>query len=385
MTVVSADRDVCVICGHSELTAYAEFPDFLRVTSDCRPFRAGGQLAFCDACGGVQKPDDRRWREDCDEIYAAYALYAQSGGVEQQTFGQELGQMTNRSRAILRHVSEHLPTGADLKALDYGCGLGAMIAALADFYPGQPIDGLDTTRRFESELAKVPGFSRLHLPESMPSNGHWDLITMIHCLEHLPDPVSVLRRLASTLSPGGRILIQVPNTQINPFDLLVADHRAHFSAASLDRLLRRAGLRADLISTGVVATELTAIVVPDGASEDSESRERAPAFAADHLSWLAAFRRLLQEPENYGQVGVFGSSIAANWLIPHAPDRISHVLDEDPNRHGFELFGCPIIPPNEAPADLDVLLPFAPPVARSIADRLSDLPLRFKYLEEMAS
>jgi hypothetical protein len=102
-----------------------------------------------------------------------------------------------------------------------------------------------------------------------------------------------------------------------------------------------------------------------------------------HLEWLSAFRQLIEEPVNHGKVGVFGSSIAATWLISHAPERVSHVLDEDPNRTGYRLFGHPIILPNQAPAALDVLLPFPPVVAKKIAGRLSELPLRFRYLVEV--
>jgi cyclopropane fatty-acyl-phospholipid synthase-like methyltransferase len=380
----TADADICVICGEPDLTAYVEFPGFLRVTSDCKPFRARGRLSSCTACRGIQKPDEPSWRQDCDEIYANYALYAQSGGVEQQTFGQDQGQMNSRSRAILSHVGDYIPAGEVMKILDYGCGLGAMISALADAYPYQAIDGLDISRRFEAKLSKLPGFSTLYLAQDPPAAKRWDLITMIHCLEHLPDPVTVLRNLAPMLTDQGRLLIQVPNTEANPFDLLVADHRAHFSAVSLRRLLHRAGYRVHLMSTGVVATELTVIASPDDTLVAPDTGEMAPEFARGHLAWLAAFREMLQQSSSSEDVGVFGSSVAANWLIPHAPERVSHVLDEDPNRHGFELFGCPIIAPDQAPTGLEVLLPFAPVIARRIAGRLSELPLRFKYLDEKA-
>ena len=80
-----------------------------------------------------------------------------------------------------------------------------------------------------------------------------------------------------------------------------------------------------------------------------------------------------------GPLGVLGSSIAANWLIPHAPDRFSHILDEDFGKQGELLHGCRIIAPNEAPPDLPVCLPFSPRIARRIAERLRELPLKFIY------
>jgi SAM-dependent methyltransferase len=42
--------------------------------------------------------------------------------------------------------------------------------------------------------------------------GAFDLVSMIHVLEHLPDPVGYLRELRQTwMSPDGRLLVEVPN------------------------------------------------------------------------------------------------------------------------------------------------------------------------------
>lgn len=391
ISTTSPDGD-CAICASGPLKAYPGFAAFRRVTSDCRPFPPGGTLLRCGACGAVQKPDDARWRRECDEIYRAYMLYAPSGGLEQQIFDERSGGMKSRSPAIIDAVAEHLPARIEAGALDYGCGRGAMIAALSEHYPDQPVDGLDTNRRFEDELSRLPGFRSLLTPDALTPDAltpdalvpgalavtaRWDLVTMIHCLEHLIDPLADLRRLATALTAGGRLLIQVPNAAANPFDILVADHRLHFTANSLRALLRRAGFRVVLLSTEIVSTELTVVAAPDATIFQPPEAAGDTDFAAGHLAWLAALRDLLEEEG--GPVGVLGSSIAANWLIPHAPERVSYILDEDSNRQGGTLFGCPIIAPDQAPAGLRVVLPFATPIAVRIADRLRDLPLSFAY------
>ena len=142
-------------------------------------------------------------------------------------------------------------------------------------------------------------------------------------------------------------------------------HRQHLAGVAAGRWV--------LLSTGIVSTELTVVGARD--APISLPTETAPAerggqevagdveFASGHLAWLAVLRDLLKEEG--GPVGVLGSSIAANWLIPHAPERVSYILDEDSNRHGGTLFGCPIIAPGQALAGLPRGLPVGCATCRS--------------------
>jgi 2-polyprenyl-3-methyl-5-hydroxy-6-metoxy-1,4-benzoquinol methylase len=41
----------------------------------------------------------------------------------------------------------------------------------------------------------------------------YDLITAFHVAEHLPDPIAMLRKLATRLSNRGRLVIEVPSSE----------------------------------------------------------------------------------------------------------------------------------------------------------------------------
>jgi len=81
--------------------------------------------------------------------------------------------------------------------------------------------------------------------------GAFDVVTAFHVLEHVPDPIAVVRRMLDWLAPGGRLIIEVPNAgglgatlfsrSWLPLDL--PRHLSHFMPESLARAVERAGGR----------------------------------------------------------------------------------------------------------------------------------------------
>jgi len=76
----------------------------------------------------------------------------------------------------------------------------------------------------------------------------FDLISMIHVLEHLPDPVMYLKELrVNHLDDQGKILIEVPNLYAH--DSFEIAHLISFSRHSLYEVLKKAGFRTIFMET----------------------------------------------------------------------------------------------------------------------------------------
>lgn len=80
----------------------------------------------------------------------------------------------------------------------------------------------------------------------------FDLITMWHVLEHLSDPITVLKKLGNCLKPHGRLIVEVPNINSIKFRLARPQqkwvggnhprhHRFFFSHHSLKNMLLKSG------------------------------------------------------------------------------------------------------------------------------------------------
>jgi SAM-dependent methyltransferase len=95
--------------------------------------------------------------------------------------------------------------------------------------------------REASQKAGVKVYPRL---EDLPreGEGRFDLVSLIHVLEHMPDPVGVLAHLRQDwLAPGGWLLVEVPDLYCH--DCFEVAHLASFSSHTLAQVLRKAGYR----------------------------------------------------------------------------------------------------------------------------------------------
>lgn len=83
-------RDLMMLCPICEgpLDEAPLFSGLPRVTSDCRPWPAGGSLGSCGSCGGIAKPLNAEFLASAASIYAGYAPYAQGAGNEQRVFSE---------------------------------------------------------------------------------------------------------------------------------------------------------------------------------------------------------------------------------------------------------------------------------------------------------
>lgn len=99
--------------------------------------------------------------------------------------------------------------------LDIGCGDGRYLELLARRgLPRNRIFGLELSAQTVDAL-RARGFEvfRRRVEECIEiPDQSIDLATMFHVIEHVANPVEVIRRIASWLKPGGLLAIETPNT-----------------------------------------------------------------------------------------------------------------------------------------------------------------------------
>jgi SAM-dependent methyltransferase len=136
--------------------------------------------------------------------------------------------------------------------LDFGCGAGGFLTRAKKI--ARRAAGVEPQRSL------APHFSKQRIrvfPSVEKIKGAYNIITLFHVLEHLPDPAAVLRSLAGRLEPRGRLIIEVPSA--NDALLTLYNSRAFsnftywschlflFTPETLSALAVKAGLRTDYI------------------------------------------------------------------------------------------------------------------------------------------
>lgn len=361
----------CHSCGDAALVPVKDFGRLHRVASDCRPWPGYGELAICHNCRLVQKPVTEVWRREAADIYAGYHMYHQAAGEAEQKVASD-GGFQKRSDFLLTWARTKLSLGETGRYLDFGCGNGATLRAAAHVLPGWKLSGYEPHIRDRAALLAIPGVRTL-LTQLDSKADRFDLITMMHVVEHIPNPANALKDVARSLAPGGHIFIQVPYFIDSPYELTVADHCSHFTVEALLGIVAQAGLGSLSASSDVLRREITLVATrPDSSRPHTPTSgldaEVVGSAVRDQVAWLCRVvddaRRAIQRP-----FGIFGTAIAGSWLYSHLADVTDFFVDEDVNRAGREFLGRPVYLPSDVPQGATVYVALIPELARKIAGR----------------
>jgi 2-polyprenyl-6-hydroxyphenyl methylase / 3-demethylubiquinone-9 3-methyltransferase len=116
---------------------------------------------------------------------------------------------------------------AGARVLDVGCGGGILSEAMAR--KGARVLGIDMAQA-ALQVAELHALEsgvkleyRLAAPEDLAaaSPGHFDIITCMEMLEHVPEPEQVLSALATLVHPGGHVFISTINRNLKAFLLAI--------------------------------------------------------------------------------------------------------------------------------------------------------------------
>jgi len=148
------------------------------------------------------------------------------------------------------HFGFGIPFHGEGRLLDFGCGDGTFLRRMAAI--GWQPTGLDFGERAVAAV-RASGIPALQgtLPHPDLAPAGFDVITMRHAQEHVPDPRPVLTAALQLLRPGGLLIIQVPNFaswEIAYFGnaaltLDLPRHLLHFTPRTLGNLLSGCGFQ----------------------------------------------------------------------------------------------------------------------------------------------
>lgn len=226
----------CWVCGESRLRRVREgvspgdlaSHDF--AITDAR-YGTTGAIDRCEACGFRQ----------CSELTDVLGFYED---LEDPEYDEGRGPRALQARKLIETLS---PYAMGKKLLDVGAGAGILVEEAASL--GYDAVGVEPSR-WLAERAKERGLNVIHGTLPHPdATGPFDVVTMIDVVEHVPDPIAVLRDLRDVLAPGGIAAVVTPDVGSMAARLLGKKwwhyriaHIGYFDRATFMRALGDAGL-----------------------------------------------------------------------------------------------------------------------------------------------
>jgi SAM-dependent methyltransferase len=354
---------VCLSCGFDEVYENKSFSWLPRVTSDSVPFPSGGTICVCLRCGLIQRMIDEKWKQEIQTIYRDYAVYPLTDGADQVLFS-EGGQ--TRAERVLDILYPELSPDFNGSVIDIGCSNGAFLKAFHDKFPHAALYGREIDDKSLPRLRQIPNFRKLFTAQDKDIGQTFDVIASIHCFEHVFDYPGFFKELAVIRKDGARILLQVPDVDTSPFDIVVADHATHFSQATLERCLAH---HFEAVSvTRLIPKELTAITAaaPGGNKKFKMAGGANFIDALDnHVGYLTRMLEFI-DAQQLAEFGVYGTRIAAAWLTGRYRDKIAFYVDDDVLTQGKKFDGKPVMAPADVPKHSKVVLPFIRPTVQTI-------------------
>lgn len=373
----------CPLCASRQGTLirslrYALFDDLgLSGSSD---------LVGCAACGMVFN-DLEAVESQLDIYYRSQAHYlasstAGSGGYSAQEISR------------YQRLIAHLPAGGAARTilLDVGCGKGGLMRYVAEQELASPvgIEAAEPNRRFVQEELGLPVYPSLDaMPESQPAP---TVIVLNHVLEHLADPLGMLRALVARARPETLFCLEVPDTlalldRAPPWPDLYFEHINHFDAGSLRALARAAGLEIldeqdwpflpqDPESTPCLhllcrpVENMPALPLPSPNLARRLAERLGPGPLAD-----SAMSALLAADRPLALWGLSQYAMLILGMYPLLQEKLDFLFDASPAKAGRRIAGLTVEPPAglaALPADTVLLVP-----------RSSHLPAQLAFLETL--
>jgi SAM-dependent methyltransferase len=252
----------CWICGELSLTPFHEYRFDLKAYAEQDPdldtySGRTGRLARCRSCGFAQPQEiptlprffdrmyDQRWSADwvASEHDATYKDFI---------FRSILRKLDTRVRAHPRRL------------LDVGAHAGRFLWLAKQ--AGWDVEGIELNPRTAAYAHQRTGapVHQINAQTLADTGARFHAITLTDVLEHIPEPVVLVRTVARLLEPGGCLAVKVPCgrsqwfkerllSRVTRHDVSLAGnlvHVNHFTPRSLKLALERAGLTRVEVSAG---------------------------------------------------------------------------------------------------------------------------------------
>jgi len=216
----------CLVCGNKN---EEEFSNYLSLD----------YLRQCQKCGFVFMAEVRQVKD-----YYQHKISREFDSTKQNS---RFRNCQDRLKIFKKFINPNMDI------LDVGCNEGSFLKVAQDF--GYKILGLEPNDRLlnyakSCNLPVIQGTI-----EDFKTEKNFDVITLFNVLEHLKEPTATIRKIDSLLSPGGYLVLELPNIDSylakklkENWEMITIEHLFYFSPKTIKIFLADKGFLIKKIS-----------------------------------------------------------------------------------------------------------------------------------------
>jgi SAM-dependent methyltransferase len=186
------------------------------------------------------------------------------------------------------------------RLLEIGCSMGFLLAKFRE--DGWAVEGIEPNRGYCDFIAEHHGIeaSPTILEEADRQSNSYDVVVMLHVIEHVPDPLGTMRQIFRVLKPGGTLVMETPRYDSLMFKLLRHRERSvscdghiyFFTTATLREMAEKAGFKFELVNYVGRSLNLSRLLWNVGVMSKSRAVQTAIRKFSDLLHLNSVHMRL---------------------------------------------------------------------------------------------
>jgi 2-polyprenyl-3-methyl-5-hydroxy-6-metoxy-1,4-benzoquinol methylase len=388
--MMATARDNCLVCGGTCVGQLISIPDvptlcnrlFASEAEAVNAPRGDISLVYCSDCGHVVNSAFDQSLVNYDRLFENTLTFSPRY--------RQYAQVT-ADRVIARYGLR------GKRVVEIGCGSGDFLRLLCSAgNRGEGYDPSQPTSRWEVGSGSVEIIGRNFAAEDARGA---DFVCCRHVLEHLPEPMALLRQLRESFDvrDDAVVFFEVPNGLFTLDGLgiwdIIHEHVSYFMRSSLVRAFHRAGFAVCYAEPAFGDQYLWLEARVDGQPSPSDWSRRPPdalygSFSARFAERVAQWRQRIDDLRSDRRgVVIWGAGAKGvmflNLLRVNAGSGVDWVVDINPRKHGHfvPLTGQGIVGPNnllENPPDLVIVM--NPEYEREVRETIENMGIRCEVM-----
>ena len=324
----------CLICDSQKQIVLETKFNF--VSSDIKKVKYSSNFLICENCGCLQKKINKKYLKNINTIYKNYEGFSKYNQIDQKKVIE--GGASSRCELLFK---KFLNKKKYNEILDYGSSNGAMLMPFIN--SNKKLFATDLKCNLNTKILESKNFVKfINIKNFENSEKKFDLITMIHVLEHLHKPKEILSIITKKLKKNGIIFIQIPNFLFNPFDLCVYDHTIHFDRDSLNRLANACDLKILSIDDKLMNGEFSLILKKTKKTKKNKNIKKINFPVVKKIDYFKNFEKKILLIKNIKNISILGTSISSLSIKHNFQGKIKNIYDEDLSKIGKKFEGYKI-------------------------------------------